>query len=103
MGFQGMGTGAFIHSNSPEGAPFSGGGESPENGFIIEGGDEGDKVRYGQTVSLKCVAIPHDCSERGPYWHSNGDEGAGFSFGGAGTEHGWQIAPNKGWSSGLSD
>jgi len=70
-----------------------------EYGFVIEGGDDGDKVRYGQTVVLKCIADAHDGSDRGPYMHSNGDEGAGFSFGGDSLEHGWKIEANSGWDS----
>merc|ERR1712072_1292167 len=93
---QGMGTGTFMHSNAPEGGAFSGGAENPEVGFVIEGGDEGDKVRYGQTVMLRCMAEAHDGSDRGPYMHSNGDEGAGFSFGGDDPAHGWELSANFG-------
>jgi len=100
---QGMGTGTFMHSNAVEGGAFSGGGESPEHGFVIEGGEEGDKVRYGQTITLKCIADAHDGSGRGPYMHSNGEEGGGFSFGGDEADYGWEIAPNHGWSSDSSD
>jgi len=95
---QGMGTGTFMHSNAVEGGAFSGGGESPEHGFVIEGGEEGDKVRYGQTITLKCIADAHDGSGRGPYMHSNGEEGGGFSFGGDSMEYGWQICKIDDWS-----
>jgi len=96
---QGMGTGTCMHSNAPEGGPYSGGALSPEQGYVIEGGGEGEKVRYGQTVILRCIAEAHDGSERGPCMHSNGAEGAGFSFGADTTEFGWIIDPNSGWES----
>jgi hypothetical protein len=100
---QGMGTGTFMHSNATEGGAYSGGGEAPEYGFVIEGGDEGDKVRYGQTITLRCIADAHDGSDRGAYMHSNGEEGGGFSFGGDDATYGWTISPNNGWSSDSSD
>lgn len=101
---QGMGTGTFMHSNSPEGGMYSGGGPSIENGWIIEGGCEGDKVRYGAEVTLRCIAGPHDDSDRGPVMHSNAEEGGGFSFGGPSPEHGFRIiAIESPWSSDSSD
>merc|ERR1712227_1105766 len=53
---QGMGSGTCMHSNAAEGQGYSGGDLNPEQGYVIEGGDEGEKVRYGQTVILKCIA-----------------------------------------------
>lgn len=100
VGLQGMGTGTFMHCNAAEGGPFSGGGDSPDHGWIVEGGTEGDKVRYGATVSLKAK---EEQDGRGSHLHSNGDEGGGFSWGGDSAEHGWKFAENKGWSSGSSD
>merc|ERR1712072_172479 len=91
--------GTCMHSNATEGQGYSGGDLLPEQGYVIEGGDEGDKVRYGQTVILKCIADAHDGSERGPCMHSNGAEGAGFSFGADDAQYGWVIDPNSGWDS----
>merc|ERR1711937_564957 len=96
---QGIETGTCMHSNATEGQGYSGGDLLPEQGYVIEGGDEGDKVRYGQTVILKCIADAHDGSERGPCMHSNGAEGAGFSFGADDKQYGWVIDPNSGWDS----
>merc|ERR1711988_12519 len=96
---QGMGSGTCMHSNAAEGQGYSGGDLNPEQGYVIEGGDEGEKVRYGQTVILKCIAAPHDGSDRGPCMHSNGAEGAGFSFGADDKQYGWVIDPNSGWDS----
>jgi hypothetical protein len=101
--FQGMDSGTFMHCNAPEGKPYSGGGDNPELGYVLEGGDDGDKIRYGDVVCLKCKKGPHDDSDRGPYMHSNAGEGEGFSFGGDAREHGWRFAPNEGWSSASSD
>jgi len=97
--FQGMGTGTFMHCNAPEGGPFSGGIDRPNLGFVVEGGGDGDKVRYGDVVALRAMEGPHDDSDRGPYMHSNGEEGGGFSWGGDDVSHGWMFAPNEGWSS----
>jgi len=96
---QGMGTGVFMHSNASEKGAYSGGDERADCGFVIEGGDEGDKVRYGQNIVLRCIAGPCDGSERGDYMHSNGGEKEGFSFGGDDLCYGWLIEPNSGWSS----
>jgi len=100
--FQGMDSGTFMHCNAPEGKPYSGGKDNKDLGYTLEGGDDGDKIRYGDVVTLKCKAGPHDDSDRGPYMHSNAEEGAGFSFGGDAREHGWRFAENKGWSSASS-
>jgi len=100
---QGMGTGTVMHSNAFEGGPFSGGDFRPDLGFVFEGGDDGDKVRYGQTVILRCIGDPHDGSDRGPCMHSNGGEGDGFSFGGDDSQYGWIIEPNYGWDSSSDD
>jgi len=100
---QGMGTGTVMHSNAFEGGPFSGGDFRPDLGFIFEGGDEGEKVRYGQTVVLRCIGDPHDGSDRGSYMCSNGSEGGGFSFGPDSMEYGWIIEPNYGWDSSSDD
>merc|ERR1712216_377384 len=93
--------GNVLHSNMEEGAMLSyGGDDHGELGWrIIAAGDEGDKVRYGQTITLRCIADAHDGSDRGAYMHSNGEEGGGFSFGGDDATYGWTISPNSGWSS----
>merc|ERR1711988_1796718 len=51
----------------------------------------GKHVRDGDTVRMNAIADAHDGSERGRYMHSNGEEGAGFSFGDDRLEFGWQL------------
>merc|ERR1712072_342149 len=86
----------YFHSNCPEGGMMSGGSRNADCAWWIEG--ESKHVRDGDTVMLHAIADAHDESDRGPYMHSNGEEGGGFSFGGDSMEYGWQICKIDDWS-----
>merc|ERR1711881_518140 len=79
----------YFHSNAPEGAMFSGGERRADLAWYIEG--ESRHIHDGDVVMMHAIGDAYDGSDRGPYMHSNGEEGGGFSFGGDAFEYGWQI------------
>merc|ERR1719305_2001878 len=79
----------------------SGGGRSADHAWYIEG--ENEHICDGDVVMLHAIADAHDGSDRGPYMHSNGDEGSGFSFGGAQAEDGWKLVKIDDFSTSKCD
>merc|ERR1711907_523490 len=77
----------YFHSNVPEGGMMSAGCRREDCAWYIEG--ENKHIKDGDIVMLKCIADNPD--RPGPYMHSNGEEGGGFSFGGDAYEHGWRL------------
>jgi len=80
--------GAFMHSNAEEGGGFSFGGPEFEHGWIlqkVEGESSCSKwLKWGDTV--------HMVSQHGNgHWHSNSEEGAGFSWGSERPEYAWRV------------
>jgi len=79
---------AFMHSNAEEGGGFSFGGEQFEHGWTLQKvpgeSSESKWLKWGDTVYM--------VSNHGKgYWHSNSEEGAGFSWGDERPDLAWRV------------
>merc|ERR1711907_12849 len=85
---RGIGNDCYMHSNAEEGGGFSFGGDDFEHGWILEKvpdmSSNSKWLKWGDTVYMKSM---HDKG----YWHSNSEEGGGFSWGDDRPDLAWTV------------